>query len=65
MILENFPDPQSKSNLAEVEKLNSQSQSHLVQQFPKGGDLRSLSAISKKDASLLNGVTGTETEPKL
>ncbi|XP_027927693.1 uncharacterized protein LOC114184585 [Vigna unguiculata] len=65
VILENFPDPQSKSNLAEVEKLNSQSQSHLVQQFPKGGDLRSLSAISKKDASLLNGVTGTETEPKL
>ncbi|WVY99285.1 hypothetical protein V8G54_025355 [Vigna mungo] len=65
VILENFTDLQSKSNLAKVEKLNSQSQSQLVQQFPKGGDLHSLSDISKKNASLLNGVTGTETEPKL
>ena len=37
MILENFKDLQSKSNLAKVEKLNSQSQSQLVQGFPKEG----------------------------
>ncbi|CAJ1955562.1 unnamed protein product [Sphenostylis stenocarpa] len=64
VILENFTDLQSKSNLAKVEKLNSQSQNQLVQGFPIEGDrLHSLS--DKKDASLLNGVTGTETESKL
>ncbi|KHN33312.1 Protein EFR3 like B [Glycine soja] len=37
VILENFKDLQSKSNLAKVEKLNSQSQSQLVQGFPEKG----------------------------
>ncbi|ESW22420.1 hypothetical protein PHAVU_005G152600 [Phaseolus vulgaris] len=60
VILENFTDLQSKSNLAKLEKLNSQSQSQLVQGYSKGGDLHSLSEIKEK-----NGVTGTETESKL
>lgn len=51
-------DMQSKSNLAKVEKLNSQSQNQLVQRFSNEGvRLHSLSDISKKDPSLLNSVT--------
>ncbi|TKY48337.1 EFR3-like B [Spatholobus suberectus] len=66
VILENFMDLQSKSNLAKVEKLNSQSQNQLIQGFPNEGDcVHSLPDITKKDPSLLNAVTGTETESKL
>ncbi|RDX99298.1 Protein EFR3-like protein, partial [Mucuna pruriens] len=66
VILENLMDLQSKSNLAKVEKLNSQSQNQLVQGFPEEGNgLHSLPDITKKDPSLFNLVTGTETESKL
>ncbi|KAL2332211.1 hypothetical protein Fmac_019792 [Flemingia macrophylla] len=63
VILENYMDIQSESNLAKIEKLNSQSQNQLVQGFPKEGD--QLHSLSKKDPSLLNALTGTETESKL
>ncbi|KAK7402232.1 hypothetical protein VNO78_14329 [Psophocarpus tetragonolobus] len=58
VILENFKDLQSKSNLAKVEKLNSQSQNQLVQGFPKEG---ALSDNTKKDPP---AVTGIEIESK-
>ncbi|XP_020223321.1 protein EFR3 homolog A isoform X1 [Cajanus cajan] len=63
VVLENYLDIQSKSNLAKVEKLNSQSQNQLAQGFPIEGDR--LHSLSKKDPSLLNNVTRTETESKL
>lgn len=66
MVLENYMDLQSKSNLAKVEKLNSQSQNQLVQGFSKEEDrLHSLPDITRKDPSLLNVVTGSEMESKL
>lgn len=59
-------DLQTKSDLAKVEKLNSQSQNQLVQGFPKQEDrLHSLPDITKKDPSMLNAMTGTETQSKL
>ena len=58
-------DLQSKSDLGQVEKLNSQSQNQLVQGFPKEEDhLHSLPDVTKKDISMLNVVTGTGTESK-
>ncbi|XP_058748891.1 protein SEMI-ROLLED LEAF 2 isoform X2 [Vicia villosa] len=55
-ILENCMDLQSKSNLARVEKLNSQSQNQIVQGFLKEEDCIS---------STLNVTTGFEIESKL
>lgn len=55
-ILENYVDLQSKSNLAKVEKLNSQSQNQLVQEFPKE---------EAHVSSMLNVATGFEIESKL
>ncbi|KAL5152381.1 Protein EFR3 B [Glycine soja] len=49
VILENFKDLQSKSNLAKVEKLNSQSQSQLVQGFPKEGAVTESKLDAAKD----------------
>jgi protein EFR3 len=49
-------DLQSKSNLAKVEKLNSQSQNQLVQEFPKE---------EAHVSSMLNVATGFEIESKL
>ncbi|KAK7272014.1 hypothetical protein RJT34_28344 [Clitoria ternatea] len=51
VILENYMDLQSKSDLAKVEKLNSQSQNQLGQGFTKE-NLHSLPDITKKDSSL-------------
>ncbi|WJX69686.1 hypothetical protein P8452_53895 [Trifolium repens] len=55
-ILENYTDLQFKSNLANLEKLNSQSQNQLVQGFPKEEDHIS---------SALTVATGFDTESKL
>ncbi|GAU21933.1 hypothetical protein TSUD_110730, partial [Trifolium subterraneum] len=55
-ILENYMDLQSKSNLANIGKLNSQSQNQLVQGFPKEEDHIS---------SALTVATGFDTESKL
>lgn len=59
-------DLQSISNLSKVEKLNSQSQNRLVQEFPKEEDrLHSLPDITKKDLSMVNVATGNGTQSKL
>lgn len=59
-------DLQSKSDLGQVEKLNSQSQNQLVQGFPKEEDhLHYLPDVTKKDPSMLHVVAGTEKESKL
>ncbi|XP_057452957.1 protein SEMI-ROLLED LEAF 2-like isoform X2 [Lotus japonicus] len=65
-ILENYMDLQSKSDLGQVENLNSQSQNQLVQGFPKEEDhLHYLPDVTKKDPSMLHVVAGTEKESKL
>ncbi|XP_027344187.1 uncharacterized protein LOC113856537 isoform X2 [Abrus precatorius] len=66
VILENFMDRQSKFDHPKVEELNSQPQNQLVQGFSEEQvHLHSLPDITKKDPSLLNVVTGSETESKL
>ncbi|CAJ2660996.1 unnamed protein product [Trifolium pratense] len=55
-VLDNYMDLQSKSNLVNVEKLNSQSQNQLVQEFPKE---------EAHISSALTVATGFDTESKL
>ncbi|KAK7261608.1 hypothetical protein RIF29_27923 [Crotalaria pallida] len=66
VILENYMDLQSASNLAMVEKLNSQSPNQLVQGFSEEENrLHSLPDTTNKNPSSLNVVTGTEMDSKL
>ncbi|XP_057728912.1 protein SEMI-ROLLED LEAF 2-like isoform X1 [Arachis stenosperma] len=63
VVLENYMDLQSTSNVAAVEKLDLQSQNQLAQGFPKEADGgHSLPDISTKNSSSL---TRTEMESKL